>query len=202
MNGYSNSRMVEARSLAILTPFIEEYSGTEEKRGRFVLIEKGPLAKQLQETIGDVLMNHRVGRLVSVEIKAEQTNRYNNLFLECWSNLNLSSANDWEGRGSNPGWAWKLHPGLLFYHFIEQDELFIFNGFKLWKWMHDTPSQSNAKGASRIHDFPRKPQNKYEQRNDTWGHCVPLKVLKDEVGFQFARPAQLSMFPVRAGAAA
>ena len=198
MVGFSDSRLVEARSLQILEPFLSEYSGTDEQRGRFVLIEKGPLAAQLQETIGDVLMTHRIGRLVSVEIKAEQSNNYGNLFLECWSNLNLGDANAWEGRGSNPGWAWKLHPGLLFYHFLDQDELYIFKGYRLWKWMHDTPSQSGAKGATRIHDFPRKPQNKYSQKNDTWGHCVPLNILREEVGYQFVRPSQLSLFPVRA----
>lgn len=190
MNPYERSRQVEAEAMRRLTPFIHERSGTADEPGRFVLIEKGPLAKDLQATIGDVLMtNRKTGRLVSVEIKAEQKHT-GNLFIECWSNLNLDSPESWEARGSNPGWAWKLHPGLLFYYFLDVDALYVIKGYALWHWMHCKPSLSNALGASRVHDF-RKIRVNSDQMNDTWGHLVPLLVLQNEVGVHHFNPLSL-----------
>lgn len=192
MNAFDRSRQIEAEAMRRLTPFIHERSGTSDKPGRFVLIEKGPLAKDLQETIGDVLMTHRqTGRLVSVEIKAEQ--KYTgNFFVECWSNLNLDNAESWEARGSNPGWAWKLHPGLLFYYFLDTDSLYIIKGYRLWHWMHMQKSRSAAVGATRIHDF-RRCCVRSDQLNDTWGHLVPVDVIRDEVGFHFIRPTEIEV---------
>ena len=47
MNPFERSRQVEAEAMRRLTPFIHERSGTPDQPGRFVLIEKGPLAKDL-----------------------------------------------------------------------------------------------------------------------------------------------------------
>lgn len=184
MSAFENSKLVEAEALARLQPYLIERSGTAENPGRFILNEKGPLAKNLQETVGDVLLTHRdTQRLVSIEIKAERKHT-GNAFIECWSNLNLSDQESWEARGSNPGWAWKLYPGLLFYYFLDADTLYIIKGYKLWQWMHLTRSQGTSIGATRIHDFRRVCQKASAQLNDTWGHLVPLSVLAAEVGIQ------------------
>lgn len=191
MNAFNQTRMVEASGMARLRPFIEEHSN-----GQFVLIEKGPLAAELQQTIGDVLMNHKArGRLVSIELKSEQQTRPN-FFLETWSNRDLDDAASWEARGSNVGWMYKIHATLLFYHFLDEDRLYIIKMFDLARWAFNTPSQSlGAYGATRIHDFKLKEQGKYAQKNDTWGHCVPIAVIRDEVGFVFDRVLQRDLWP-------
>jgi hypothetical protein len=70
---------------------------------------------------------------------------------------------------------------FLFYYFLEDSEgherrqLFIMHFPKLKNWAFQ--------GQSRIHDFPLKPQREYVQLNDTWGRCVPIEVIRREVGF-------------------
>lgn len=189
-DAFTSARTVEAQSLAILRPFIREYS-----ESGFVLIEKSPLARSLQETIGDILFNHKkMGRMVSVELKAEQKHT-GNLFLETWSNLNVANDVSFEERGSNPGWLIKLHPTLLFYHFLDVDRLYVFRFHRLAQWAFGLRSKSNPDGASRIHDFREVAQAKYQQKNRTVGHLVPVSVLAEEVGFHLANPQQLCLFP-------
>lgn len=188
MNGFDQARTVEAEAMFRLRPYLREQSD-----GQFVLIEKSPLAPVLQETIGDVMLNHRkTGRLVSVEVKAERKFT-GNLFLEAWSNLNANDEGSWEARGSNPGWLLKLHPTLLFYYFLDVDRLFIFRAHRLFRWAFCQPSKSGAVAATRIHDFRRVVQQRYEQRNDTHGHIVDLATLAAEVGYQEVSPRQLAL---------
>lgn len=190
MSAIEATRIVEADAWVRLRPFIQEHSN-----GQFVLIEKSPLARALQETVGDILFNHRkMGRLVSVEVKAEK-NHTGNLFLETWSNLNVSDEGSFEERGCNPGWLLKLHPTLLFYYFIDTDRLYIFRFHRLARWAFETRSKCNPEGASRLFDFRETAQSKYAQRNKTVGHIVPLSVLREEVGYQLINPSQLSLFP-------
>lgn len=189
MNGYESARGVEAEAMVALKPFLAEHSD-----GHFVLIEKSPLAKVLQETIGDVLFNHRsMGRMVSVEIKAERRHT-GNLFLESWSNLNVGSEENWEAHGCNPGWLLKIHPTLIFYYFLDDDRLYIIRAYRLFKWAYATPSQTGGVGATRVHDFRMLEQSKYAQRNRTCGHIVPLDVIREEVGFQLVHPRQLELW--------
>jgi len=108
MNAFDSAREVEARSLEILTPFIESRSFD----GRFVLIEKGRLAQELQRTIGDAVLTAHNGNFYAVEIKAEESNKHGNLFLETWSNLSRYKT----------GWMFTLDTDLFLYHFIEDDE--------------------------------------------------------------------------------
>ncbi len=191
MSAFKSCQEVEAEAVRRLTPFIEARSGEPGQWGRFVLTDKGPLAKGIQETIGDVLLNQPgTGRLASVEIKAEQKHT-GNLYLECWSNLNIHDRDSWEARGSNPGWAWKMYPTFLFYYFLDQDRLYVIRGYSLWKWMHGSTSSSGAAGGTRIHDF-RKAQAGADQKNDTWGHLVPVDIIRKEVGLKEFRPLSLT----------
>jgi len=192
MNGFDQARTVEAEAMFRLKPFLREHSD-----GQFVLLDKGPLAPLLQETLGDVLFNHsKMGRLVAVEVKAEEKFT-GNFYLETWSNLNAGEPAAWEGRGSNPGWLLKIHPTLLFYYFLAVDRLYIIRAHRLFRWAFCTPSLSGLVGATRIHDFRRAPQRKYSQRNDTHGHLVDVAVIDAEVGFQVVNPRQLALpFPL------
>lgn len=186
MNGFAKAKTIEAEALVRLRPFLREHSD-----GQFVLIDKSPLARILQETIGDLLMTHRkTGRMVAVEVKAERKFT-GNLFLETWSNRNLADGDGWEARGSNPGWLLKVHPTLLFYYFIDADKVYIIRMHRLVHWAYATPSKSNAAGATRINDFRCAAQSKYAQMNDTHGHLVPLEVIAKEVGYQLVNPLQL-----------
>lgn len=178
MNAFSNSRLVEARSLMILQPFLRERS----QDGALVFIEKGPLAKSLQQTIGDAVMTDKNGGFRSVEIKAERENRHGNLFLEIWSNRNLEDRVSHAKVGSNPGWMIKLRADLLLYHFINNDELYVIDFFRLKRW---------AFRDRRIFSFPERGETQSSQRNDTWGRCVPIETLVREVGAKLFRPLEL-----------
>lgn len=171
MNSFDLARTIEARSLAVLEPFIAE------RHGRFVLTDKGALSAFLQREVGDLLFNDRKGRVVSVELKAE-TRYTGNLFLETWSNRNLEDRAGRAERGAVPGWLLVCRADLLFYHFIEKDILLIFDLLSLQRWAFLSPNKSG--NAGRVYDFPEKTQLRYAQRNTTCGRIVPIAVLEEE----------------------
>lgn len=183
MSAFEDAKSVEAASLLALRPFLEE------TQGRYVLTNKGAASKLIQETLGDILFNDRKGRLWSVEMKAER--RWTgNLFLEVWSNRNLTDAENHSGRGSKAGWLVTTGADLLFWHFIDADKLVICNMLALKQWAFATPgkrlSEPNARGESvqlpgRIWDFEEKAQKAYSQLNDTRGRIVPVSVLEREM---------------------
>ena len=160
-NAFDLACCVEDRALNDLMPFLEQKSFN----GRFVLTSKGRLSKFLQKEIGDVVLNTSLKNVASVEIKSEQENKYGNLFLETWSNRQRFTV----------GWMYTLNADFLFYYFIENRQLFICNFQALKKW---------AFIDSNIYKYTEKPQSKYTQLNDTWGRCVPINILKNEVCFK------------------
>jgi hypothetical protein len=169
--------------MALLEPFLEEADN------RWVLTEKGVLGRFLQETCGDLLLNDRHGRLWGVECKAEESFT-GNLFLEEWSNRNLTDLASHAERGCNPGWLYKVRADLIFYHFLDRDALVVLNTFALKRWAFVATSKKRGERAGRIApeqltgrmwDFPIRPQGKYDQLNDTWGRTVPLHVLESEM---------------------
>lgn len=183
MTAFDDARTVEARSLLALRPFLEETQGS------FVLTGKGHLARHLQDTIGDLLLNDRQGRVWAVEMKAEQK-WTGNLFLETWSNRNLEDQANHAYCGSKPGWLYHTQADLLFYHFLDVDRLVILNVFALKRWAFRDPRQQlsevNSRGErrglhGRVYDFEVKKQGKYQQLNDTWGSLVPVSALTKEL---------------------
>lgn len=189
MSGWTNARRIEAEGWTYLKPFFEENAS------QLLLTDKGRIARFLQETVGDLLMRAKTdGALYSVELKVERK-ASQNLFLESWSNRNLEDRQSHLDRGSNVGWFIKCRADLLFYYFLESDQLHIFDLFKLKRW---------AFKQRRLYEFPEKEQRTYQQMNDTHGYCVPLEILKREVGFKLIRPRQLAFWkePVFGGEAA
>lgn len=184
MNAFDAAKSIELRSLQVLLPFIEENSG-----GRFVVTDKGPLAKAFQEQCGDVLFNSASGRLYGVELKAEQKHT-GNLFLETWSNRNLDDVAKHGERGSNPGWMVKVRADLLFYHFLDVDALYILPLFRLKQWAFGTATE-----PAHIYDYPERPQGRYSQLNDTHGRLVPLTVLKAAGLVKVFHPQQVELWP-------
>lgn len=203
-SAWDSARGVEARSLALLSRFLEDAGN------RWVLTAKGRLGRHLQETCGDLLLNDRRDRLWGIELKAEEEFT-GNLFLETWSNLNLRDPQSHADRGSNVGWMFKTRADLLFYHFLSHDLLVIVNLFALKRWAFDGASRRTSLRAGRIAagplrgrlwDFPEREQGKYRQMNDTWGRCVPLAVLEAEIAVKPQRRsvAQMSLDLLEAAA--
>lgn len=184
-DGFKEARGVEARSLDILEPFLERQAF----KGRFVITSKGPLAKFIQATAGDVLFNIDRERFLALELKADATDMPN-LFLETWSNRNLEDMNDHATRGSTLGWLLTNRADLLVYHRLNHDEVCVCSMLRLKRWAfgyRDVPG--------RIYAFPERRQSKHDQKNDTWGRCVPVDVLAREVPrFHRFRIDQLSLW--------
>lgn len=181
MNAFAKGRLVEASAMEVLKPWLQEHASN----GQLVVTDKGTLAPLLQSIAGDMAYNRQEdGRLYTVELKAEAEQRASgNLFLETWSNKNLECRDSHAERGSNPGWMVKQRADLLFYYFIDTDNLYILNFFNLKRWAFGCGC---TKG--RIYDFPEVAQSKYTQLNDTFGRLVPLHVLSREVGFKLFHP--------------
>jgi hypothetical protein len=187
MNAFDKlCRPIELQGMAILEPFLRQRAD-----GALVVLDKGPLARALQESTGDAIVQMPNRTAYAVEIKIETENKYGNAFLETWSNKNLRNRDNHARLGSNPGWMFKLKADLLFYYFLKNDELFVFDFFKLKRWAFGG-AEGNERG--RIYDFPEKTQSKYTQLNDTWGRCVPFDVLRKEVGYAVIHPTQLALF--------
>lgn len=169
MNAFESARGIEQRSMEILRPFIQNRAFN----GQFVVTSKGPLARELQKSIGDLLYNADADTVYSAEVKAEESNAHGNFFLEIWSNRSRFT----------PGWMFTLKTDLLLYHFIQNDELYVIPFERLRRWaFHDL----------KIWEHPERKQGKYDQLNDTWGRCVPIKVLAFDLNLPIPyRPAAI-----------
>ena len=183
MTSFDKTRVIEAQSLAILMPYLLEQSN-----GRLVVTDKGHLARFLQDTVGDVMLNMPDGKLWSVELKAELKNPHGNFFFETWSNRNLEDRASHALRGSNVGWLAKLRADLLFYHFINDDDLYIFDFFKLKQWAFGANGQ-----PGRLYGYQEKRQSKYPQPNDTWGRCAKISEVCRELKPRLIHPRQLTL---------
>jgi hypothetical protein len=175
LNAFDDARTVELAGKDDLIQFLDNQACNS----RVVITDKGPLAKFLQETVGDAIMNDRQMLTWGVEFKIEQRHT-GNLFLETWSNLNRR----------NPGWMLKLNTDILLYYFLDAGVLYSIGFQRLVKWAFgDSDKFQNGervqrRSPGRIYEFPEKRQGKRDQLNDTWGRLVPVAVLKNEVGIK------------------
>lgn len=175
-NAFDQACETEKHSLKIILPWLEIHSNS------FVMTSKGRLSKELQKKYGDVFIQHKQGAIFTVEIKSE--NKWTgNLFLETFSN----------GSTYNPGWMYTLNADLLFYHFMDCNLLYIIkldilkawfffgNGRKIVTDLNNNLVVQDAQYVPGYQRFPQKRQNKYNQKNDTWGVCVPIEIISQEV---------------------
>lgn len=174
---YERCRSVEERAYLALIPFLREYTAD----GQWMKNDKGTFTVAWQKQLGDMFLQKN-GRLVTVEVKAEEENKYGNFYLETWSNC--QSDPRWRKRG----WMQDLECNELWYYFLDggskevstpHGRLFVIDFDKLWKWFW-VPPEHGGSGHQRHKD---KPQWKTEQKNLTVGHCVPIDVVRREVGF-------------------
>ena len=180
MNAFKEACKVEDRSWAILKHFIAAHS----MEGRFVTTNKGRLARQLQKTIGDVLANNKKNEIIAIELKTEESNKYGNLFIETWSNKSRFTL----------GWIYTLSTDVIMYHFLLEDELYLISFERLRNWLF-----SNDNNHPNIDKYPELKQAKYDQLNDTWGRCIPIKDLMDNVGVTLHRPEKYVLEETRRG---
>jgi len=174
-NGFQQASLVAMESFKILQPLIASRADD----GRYVTTDKGRLSRKLQESLGDIVMNKN-GNVCCIELKAE-TKDTGNLFLEEWSNRHW-----W-----NRGWMDKLDTDSLWYHTISVDRLLIVPFPELRAWAFTADSRFVSQGVGRMYDYKSRPQSRYEQMNDTWGRCVPIDVIKSEVGLVELNPLAL-----------
>ena len=159
MNAYHDACKVEDESMEIIFSWLRKHL----KGGHLARTKEWRNPLLLQKTLGDIVVIDSSGRLVFIEVKAE-CEKTGNFFLETWSNLERYT----------PGWLHTSCCDRLYYYFLNTDELYIINLPKLRAW---------AFHKDRIHSFKRKEQRKREQPNNTAGRIVPIKVIKEEVGF-------------------
>lgn len=146
---------------------ISKYLATLTVRGveNFVIPSRnGALSLFLQKEIGDILIKNK-NYFSSIDVKVEIKNKYNNFFLETWSNRKRFTL----------GWMYNSHCDGIWYYFYEEKTLYRIPFKKLKEW---------AFIKREIYKYPEKQQLKYDQQNDTWGRCVPIETIEKEVGFK------------------
>lgn len=190
MNAFDRASITEAQGLEILRPYLAEVSA-----GRYVMTAKGTLSKHLQLIAGDALINTPDDKVWGVEIKVEARHT-GNLFLETWSNRNLSSKASHAERGMNPGWLTHCRSDVLMYYFLDTDDLYIISLFQLKRWAFGfTDGDHTVKG--RVYDFEEVVQRKHQQLNETCGRIVPVSRLQAELraAFRHCKVKQLQLLP-------
>ena len=187
VNAFTEASLVEHRGLAVLLPYLEERA----YRGRLVSTAKGPLARTLQRSFGDFFINIDADTVRSLEIKVER-HWTGNLFLETWSNLNLEDREAHAEHGSTPGWMVTSRADLLLFYFLDTDDLVTVPLLRLKRWAFGSGTEGG------IYAWPEKRQGRFEQRNDTWGRCVPVGHLVEAVGAQRTQVRQLCLLAAAA----
>lgn len=183
MSAFTECQDIGQQGLERLLPLIQAKS----HKGQFVVTSKGPLAPYLQKSVGDVLLNTDSETLYSIEVKTERENKTGNFFLETWSNKNLRNRSSHAQLGSTLGWMLTLRADLLFYYFLENDDVYIINFLNLKRWAF-----GNNEHQGKIYSHPEK-QTTCDQLNDTWGRCVPISEIRKEVGFRHIHLPQLEL---------
>jgi len=159
-NEFHQCMEIGNKGIEELLPLLEQKSF----QGRFTFTNKGTLSEFLKKTAGDIIFNCKNGRVWAIEVKTEAEKRTPNFFLETWSNLSRFT----------PGWMITLQSDILWYYFQREHLLYSIPFAKLKQW---------AFIKRRIYEYPEKRQNKWAQLNDTWGRCVPIEIIGNEVGF-------------------
>lgn len=124
-----------------------------------------------QRLVGDFFVEVSDGVLVSVEVKTEREHT-GNLFLETWSNLSPDE------RYRREGWLSTIQTEVLMYIFLDQEICYSIPFQSLYEW---------AIRDKNALEYPIR-KARCDQKNETWGHLVPVRVLLDQVsGIQVRR---------------
>lgn len=88
----------------------------------------------------------------------------------------------------HPGGLIKTRADMLLHYFLDSDDLVTVPVFRLKQWAFGSGEEGG------IYRFPEKRQGRYAQANDSWGRCVPVDVLEQEIGAKRAKVRQMSLF--------
>jgi len=161
---WTKSLAVGADGVKDLMPLVRRFA----YQGQFVITDKGLLSMVLQKQAGDILFNHynKGGDLVvvGIEVKTDVTDYYN-FFLEVWSNRSRETV----------GWMHTMKCDYLWYYFKNRGTMYSIDLPRLQKWAFE---------EGNIRKYELKAAIVPKQLNDPWGHCVPITVIKEEVGFK------------------
>jgi capsid portal protein len=146
MSAYSDACKVEARAWMMLAPWMDSKGYTVEDTKKHPFIQK---------YIGDKYVTAPDGVEFSLEMKAEESNKYGNLFLETWSNY-----------PHKPGWIVTTRAEYIWYCFLEQRELHQLVLEEVKGWFR----KNNGSMRELV-------QRKRQQRNDTRGVGAPIAKL-------------------------
>lgn len=161
MNAYNDACKVEAEGVEDICRFLSQQLGS----GKFILISKGKLAKDIQKKHGDCMIETNSGYMQFIEFKVENKTT-GNLFLEVWSNKSRRTT----------GWMFHLNTDYLFYYFLDSRKLYVFDFDELALWAFGSREQK-----ANIWRYREVPQSAYSQKNDTWGRIVPIQALVDSL---------------------
>lgn len=188
MSAFQSGKQVESDAYQRLRPLIAHWSDN----GQFVVTDKGPMSKLLQEMVGDLAMN-RGGDVLSLELKAEVKNR-GNFFFEEWSNYPRN-----ETTVPNPGWGRKTNATFIWYYFLDTDDLYIFRRLTLQHWLYGSVFPADKQGLVDVVDggviynpehrdkIRQKVQGKYNQLNTTVGFIIPISFVTSRVRHKHVR---------------
>jgi hypothetical protein len=153
MNSFEKCRAIEEESNK------DVYNFLTERYDYVVHTDEFKNNRTYQSYYGDYLCVLKDEK-VFIEVKAEVKNKYNNFYLETWSN-----------KPQNIGWFKKCKADVILYHFLEDNVIYLFDLVLAQKFI------KNSDGV-----YPEKPQSKYSQMNKAYGLCVPINVIMKHAG--------------------
>lgn len=168
MSAFSNASEVEKQAIRELYPWLLHTCEKAQQIG----LEKERLGLFVQTVWGDFLATKK-GKNYSIELKAEETDKYSNFFLEMFSNMEFGT----------PGWMLTSHADYLFYFFLETGELYVMKLANLRKWAFFVDDN----GHQRLDGYALRRQKKRDQLNDSWGRCVPIAHVLASITVQVIR---------------
>jgi len=188
LNAFETKKEVERRGMAKLRPYLTS------EVGKYLVTNKGVLAKHLQLVAGDVMWNDDSERLWAAEIKVEEKHT-GNLFLETWSNRNLSDRASYGERGGNRGWLDHSRADLLMYYFLDSDDLYTLDLFWLKRWAYGYKRPDGTQSPPNIGQYEEKGPYVF-QLNETRGVPVKIEILQKALRkyMRTCKVGQLSLF--------
>jgi hypothetical protein len=165
VNAFIEASKIEALAIGEILPWLQKSCERIEEVGDRLY---------LQKLFGDFFGRTRRGFEFTLELKVEESDRYGNFFFEVFSNK----------RWRTTGWFPQLQSDWLLYYFYAEKRMYVINVKELHRWAYYDASKLKHGSAGRLSDFPEKAQAKYDQLNDTSGICVPIRTIREEVGFQ------------------
>lgn len=162
---FERSREVEKEGWEQLLPILRRYVTS----GSLLFMDHKRETIEFQK-YGDAMGQDKAAKtILRFELKTETADLYGNMFLETWSNRTKF----------RPGWLVTSEADLLIYQFLKEEKAYVIDMQSLKRWAF-----GEGEMFGKIYAHKERKQKKVIQDNDTWGFCVPIGVLRKEVGFR------------------